>query len=145
MNEENGLRGGRQYYKDHLEEMDKHVLALESDSGGFTPRGFRTNANPELLAIMKEISKLLASAGADKVYGSGGGGADISPMAQSGVPLVGYLPDCHRYFDVHHSRHDNIASVNERELELGAACMATMLYVIADLEKTVTRNKIIKK
>lgn len=79
------------------------------------------------------------------VYDIGGGGADISPMAVDGVPLVGYRPDSHRYFDVHHSRHDVFASVNERELELGAACMATMIFIVADLEAALPRNRATQK
>ncbi len=139
MNEESGLRGGRAYYKAHLNEMDKHVLALESDSGGFTPRGFTTNADKEARVILEEIAKLLVNAGAGKVI-AGGGGADISPMGASGVILMGYRPDSHRYFDLHHSKNDVFATVNERELELGAACMATMLYIVADLEQTLKHN-----
>ncbi|MCB9832874.1 MAG: M20/M25/M40 family metallo-hydrolase [Planctomycetes bacterium] len=139
MNEENGLRGGTAYHLAHREEMAKHVLALEADAGGFTPRGFSTDARPEGKRILEEIARLLVNVDADKVWG-GGGGADISPMAADGVPLVGYRPDSHRYFDVHHSRHDVFASVNERELELGAACMASLLYIVADLEATLPRN-----
>ncbi len=139
MNEENGLRGGRAYYRAHLAEMDKHVLALESDSGGFTPRGFSSDAHKEAKIVLDEIAKLLVNAGAGKVYG-GGGGADVSPMRASGVILMGFRPDGHRYFDLHHSRNDVFSSVNERELELGAACIASMLYVVADLKDTLKHN-----
>ena len=139
MNEENGLRGGRAYYATHLKEMDKHVMALESDRGGFTPRGFTSNGRRGTMKALRAAAELLKNVGADRVY-AGGGGADISPMAQSGVPLVGFLPDCHRYFDVHHSVNDNFASVNERELELGAACMAVLCYVIADHEQPLPRK-----
>ncbi len=139
MNEENGLRGGTAYHEAHRDEMGRHVMALESDSGGFTPRGFTTNASADAKLILEEIASLLVNIDADKVW-AGGGGADISPMAVDGVPLVGYRPDSHRYFDVHHSSHDVFESVNERELELGAACMAVMLYIVADLEQALPRN-----
>ncbi|MFT7618163.1 MAG: carboxypeptidase Q [Planctomycetota bacterium] len=141
MNEENGLRGGRAYYKAHLDEMDKHVLALESDSGGFTPRGFTTDAHKEAKVVLEEIAQLLVNAGAGKVY-AGGGGADISPMRASGVLMMGYRPDSHRYFDLHHSKHDVFSSVNEREIELGSACIATMLFIVADLKETLKHNPI---
>ena len=118
-NEENGLRGGRAYAEAHKDELDKHVMALESDRGGFTPRGFTTNAAKDGLALLREAAALLDDAGCGRVY-PGGGGADISPMGPAGVPLVGFLPDSHRYFDVHHSANDVIENVNERELELGA-------------------------
>jgi hypothetical protein len=40
MNEENGLRGGKKY--EELSLLNKEIIffALESDSGGFSPRGF---------------------------------------------------------------------------------------------------------
>ncbi len=141
MNEENGLRGARAYYKAHKDEMDRHVLALESDSGGFTPRGFTTDAHPRARRILQEISWLLVNAGAGQVV-SGHTGADISPMRASGVVGVGFRPDGHRYFDLHHSRHDVFASVNERELELGAACIASLVYIVADMEHTLVSNRV---
>ncbi|MCA9319690.1 MAG: M20/M25/M40 family metallo-hydrolase [Planctomycetes bacterium] len=139
MNEENGLRGGRQYAIDHEDELSKHVMALESDRGGFTPRGFTTSAHSEGIEVLRHLASLLADVGAERVY-AGGGGADISPMAPYGVPLVGLMPDSHRYFDLHHSKNDCFATVNERELELGAACMAALCYLAADLEEPLPRN-----
>jgi len=70
----------------------------------------------------------------------GGGGADISPMAQDGVPLVGLYPDPQRYFDLHHSRADTLDRVNRRELHLGAAALAALLYLVADSEEPLPRN-----
>lgn len=139
MNEENGLAGGRAYYDDHREEMPNHVMALESDRGGFTPRGFTTDANRAAFAILTEIAGLFVQYGADRVE-RGGGGADISFLRQAGVPLVGYRPDPQRYFDLHHSERDTFDQVNERELELGTAAIAAMIYIVADLEETLPRN-----
>lgn len=139
MNEENGVRGGNAYYESHLADMGDHVFALESDRGGFVPRGFSTDANEEALAILRRIGALLGSIGADKVQ-PGGGGVDIGPMTKSGVVTMGLLPDSQRYFDVHHSENDVIAAVNERELELGAAAVATMIAVVADLPERIPAN-----
>lgn len=128
MNEENGLRGGIAYAaKDRPGE--KHIAAIESDMGGFNPRGFGIG---DSLAYTKIApwAPLLRSFGADQIN-LGGGAADISPLAQKGVPLMALLVDTHRYFDAHHSENDNLGSVNERELALGAAAMAILSYVIA--------------
>jgi carboxypeptidase Q len=38
-NEENGVKGGQQYGKTVKEKAEKHLFALESDAGGFSPRG----------------------------------------------------------------------------------------------------------
>lgn len=128
MNEENGLRGGIAYAaKDRPGE--KHIAALESDEGGFTPRGFGIG-DTAAYKRMSPWAPLLASFGADHIE-LGGGAADISPLAQKGVPLIALSVDTHRYFDMHHSENDNLGAVNERELALGAAAMAILTYVLA--------------
>jgi acetylornithine deacetylase/succinyl-diaminopimelate desuccinylase-like protein len=141
MNEENGLRGGRAYRAAHAETMERHVLAVESDRGGFAPRGFTSDAGPAALAILRDVVSLMAPARID-VMEPGYGGVDISPMAADGVPLVGFLPDSQRYFDVHHSANDTFEQINERELELGAGAMAALCFVIADMEGTLPRNEV---
>ncbi len=128
MNEENGLRGGIGYAaKDRPGE--KQIAAIESDEGGFNPRGFGIN---DTLAYRKisPWAPLLRSFGADRIE-LGGGAADISPLGQKGVPMIALSVDTHRYFDVHHSENDNLGAVNERELALGAAAMAILSYVLA--------------
>ena len=128
MNEENGLRGGIGYAaKDRPGE--KHIAALESDEGGFMPRGFGIG-DTAAYKRMSPWAPLLASVGADRIE-LGGGAADISPLAQKGVPLIALSVDTHRYFDSHHSDNDNLGAVNERELALGAAAMAILTYVLA--------------
>lgn len=141
MNEENGLAGARTYRSDHDAEMPRHVFALESDRGGFTPRGFTTNANPEALATLRAIGAGLETIGAERVV-RGSGGADVNPMMDAGVIVAGFLPDSQRYFDVHHSWNDTLDRVSARELQLGAAAMAALLYVVADMETTLPRNPV---
>ncbi|MFT7462072.1 MAG: carboxypeptidase Q [Pseudohongiellaceae bacterium] len=140
-NEENGLAGGKAYIGHHRDELSKHILALESDSGVFTPRGFTTDANPEARAILDAIAKLLSAAGAGRMT-TGHGGADIGPLAAHGTVLVGYDPDPQRYFDLHHSARDTLAAVNEREINLGAGVIAALIWIVADLELTLPRNPI---
>ncbi len=139
MNEENGTAGAKAYLAAHKDELDKHVFALESDRGGFTPRGFTTDANPEALAILAEMATHFTDFGAERML-RGRGGVDISVLREGGVPLVGFLPDPHRYFDLHHSWRDTIDQVNERELELGMAAIASLIYMVADMEETLPRN-----
>ncbi len=140
MNEENGVRGGNGYYGTHLDDMENHVFALESDRGGFTPRGFSTDANPAALSVLREIGGLLSSIGASPVD-PGYGGVDISPMRKSGVITMGFVPDGQRYFDFHHSRKDVLSAVNERELSMGSAAIAAMVGIVADLPQRLPRNK----
>ncbi len=139
MNEENGLRGGRAYRDAHKAEIERHVLAIESDRGGFAPRGFATNANPRAFEILRGITDLLHAGGTATLV-QGGGGADISPLEREGVIVMEYLPDAQRYFDYHHSERDTLDAVHPRELELGAAWMAAMVYFVADLDARLPRN-----
>jgi len=139
MNEENGTAGGRAYHQDHLGEMQQHVMALESDSGGFTPRGFGGSMNDEAFALFERMVAPLARTGASLAK-RGGGGSDIGPMAASKVPLVGFIPDSQRYFDYHHSVTDVIGAVNLRELHLGAAAIAGLVWQVANLDSPLPRD-----
>ena len=139
MNEENGLRGAHAYHDDHAEEMPNHVFALESDRGGFAPRGFTCDAGPAALPTVRAIAGLMSRASADRVT-PGGGGADVGPMARSGVITAGLVPVTHRYFDYHHSENDTLDKVHPRELNLGAGVMAAMCYVVADLPERLAPN-----
>lgn len=129
MNEENGLRGGIEYAKQAELKKEKHIAAMESDRGGFTPRGFTMSAPEEMKNKVKSWKPLLEAYGLTDFNGEGGG-ADIGPLAPQGVPLFGYLPDSQRYFDYHHTQEDTFDKVNKRELELGAAAMAALTFLI---------------
>ncbi|HEX6333672.1 MAG TPA: M20/M25/M40 family metallo-hydrolase [Flavisolibacter sp.] len=129
-NEENGLRGGNKYAEEAQRKGENHLFALESDAGGFTPRGFGFNATPARFAKITTWSTLLAPYGAGD-FKTGGGGADIGPLGRAlGTTLAGLRPDSQRYFDVHHARSDTFETVNKRELELGAVNMAALVYLV---------------
>ena len=129
MNEENGLRGGVTYADSARTKQEKHVAAIESDRGGFAPRGFGVVGDAAQRAKVMAWQPLLAPYGLHEI-GPGGGGADIGPLAQQGTLLLGLVPDSQRYFDYHHAASDVFEAVSERELALGAASMAAMLYLI---------------
>jgi hypothetical protein len=129
-NEENGLRGGTQYAAQAKAKGEKHLFALESDAGGFTPRGFSLEVSKEQMAKIKSWLPLLAPYGAQELT-SDGGGADIGPLNRAfGTPVGELSPDQQRYFDVHHARSDVFENVNKRELLLGAVNMAALIYLI---------------
>ncbi len=133
MNEENGLRGGKDYAQRVAANGPKHIAAIESDRGGFTPRGISIQAEPTTAAFKKVMgwAPLLSAINADH-FESGGSGADISSLKKNGTLTMGLLVDSHRYFDYHHSDNDTFDKVNERELQLGAAGMAIIAYVLAN-------------
>lgn len=129
MNEENGLRGGIQYADLAKKNNEKHIAAVESDAGGFTPRGFGIVGTPDQRAKVNPWKPLLAPYGLLEI-GPGGGGADIGLLAQLGTVLFGFKPDSQRYFDYHHTTVDRFEAVSQRELELGAASMAALVYLL---------------
>lgn len=128
-NEENGARGAKAYAaKDRSGE--KHVAAMESDGGGSTPKGFDVESDSLAFPKIARWAYLFDAIDADNIK-KGGSGTDVEPLYKMGVPAIGLRVDPHRYFDYHHSDHDTIDKVNERELELGAAAMAILAYVLA--------------
>jgi len=129
MNEENGTRGGRAYARYSAEAGEHHLAAMESDRGGFSPRGFHVDGNSSQVAYLQEFLPLFEPY-LVHVVKAGYGGVDIGPLKADGVPLIGVVPDSQRYFDVHHTAHDVFETVHRRELELGAATMASLIYLI---------------
>ena len=130
MNEENGSRGGDAYAEIAKKEGKKFIMAMESDAGGFTPRGFGfTCDQPKSLKIMS-WKNLFQPYGATE-FTLGGGGADIGPLIELGAATIGFNPDSQRYMDLHHARTDVFESVSERELNLGAIVMSQMIYMVS--------------
>jgi len=135
-NEENGTRGGRAYAKDHAAELPNTVLAVESDSGGFAPRGFSVAAKPEVedrvKARVADIGSLLASIGASRAT-IGHGGSDIGPLMPAGVPTLGLDTEGSTYFDIHHTDADTLDKVDPAALADDVAAVAALAYVVADM------------
>ena len=128
-NEENGLRGGNKYATESKLKNEKHFFALESDAGGFTPRGFSFDTSEKEFKLIKKFEKLFEDYGMNNFF-LGGSGADIGPLKDGLVILAGLRPDPQRYFDVHHAASDTFDKINKRELELGAAAMASLIYLM---------------
>jgi carboxypeptidase Q len=131
MNEENGLKGGRTYAREAERKREIHVAALESDAGGFTPNGFGLNMDSARKANVLRWKPLFLPYNIWQWEGDEDG-ADISPLTNGGkVPGIGLQVDSQRYFDVHHAATDVFSNVNRRELHLGAAAMASLVYLLS--------------
>ncbi|SEL80352.1 PA domain-containing protein [Aquimarina amphilecti] len=128
MNEENGLRGGKKYAKVAKSKNENHVFALESDAGGFTPRGFSFDCDSNNFDQIQSWKSLFEPY-LVHYFARGGSGADIGPLKKDGIVLAGLRPDSQRYFDYHHAKNDTFDAINKRELELGAATMASLVYL----------------
>ena len=129
MNEENGLRGASKYAEISKKNSLNHIFALESDAGGFSPRGFSFTSNDE---NFEEISKWksLFKPYLIHYFERGGSGADISALQTNDNVLAGLRPDSQRYFDFHHAANDTFDAINKRELELGVFAMTSLIYLV---------------
>lgn len=133
MNEENGLRGALRYAAIADSLNVKHIAAMESDRGGFAPRGFHLDGDSAAIEKVRSWKDLLLPYGLYD-FKNGGSGADVGQLkkGQEGILLAGFVPDSQRYFDFHHANTDVFSAVNKRELELGAASMAALMYLISE-------------
>jgi carboxypeptidase Q len=139
-NEENGLRGGRAYRDAHRHQLDKFVLAIESDAGVFKPRGFGFGGSDSAYAIVAQVGTLLERIEAGTISRPGGG-ADIGPLMRAGVPGMGLRVDGSRYFWYHHTAADTMDKLDPHEMALCVAAMAVMAYVVADLPEPLPRAR----
>lgn len=128
MNEENGLKGGLAYNDSALARKEEHILAIESDAGGFSPRGFGLAMEENERRQIQSYRHLFLPYGVYD-FEREEGGADISPMQRRGVSCAGLHPDPQRYFDLHHTANDVFEQINHRELKLGAVALAQMVYL----------------
>jgi carboxypeptidase Q len=134
-NEENGGRGGQAYRDRHREELSKHVMMMESDSGVFRPLGFGFTGSESARQTVKAIAMLLRGLAADQI-GPAGGGADIGPSVQEGkMPSMSLEVDGSKYFLIHHTEADTIDKIDPVEMAKCAAAVAVMTYVVADLPR----------
>ena len=140
MNEENGLRGGNKYAEEAFKNGENHIFALESDAGAFTPRGFYFDTDESNFAQILSWKQLFKPY-LIHFFELGGSGADIGPLKTPYNVLSGLKPDSQRYFDHHHSANDTFETIHKRELELGAATMTALVYLI-DKYGLVTKPKL---
>ena len=129
MNEENGNAGGIAYAANAKEKNEIHFAALETDAGGFSPRGFDMEGTTAQFEKLKTFASLLKPFNLH-YFEQGGSGTDIEPLKDGKVALIGLVTDSQRYFEVHHSALDVFEKVNKRELHMGAASLAALIYLI---------------
>ena len=129
INEENGQRGAIKYNEESKAKNENHVFAIESDAGGFSPRGFSIDSNDEKFKIIEKWS-IYFKPYLIHHFEKGRSGADISFLKNKNNVLVGFRTDSQRYFEYHHSENDVFSSINKRELELGAASIASLIYLV---------------
>jgi Zn-dependent M28 family amino/carboxypeptidase len=131
MNEESGSEGAVAYHDAAVAEAERHVAAMEADSGAGRPTGVHVTAGEGGLEQVRRLAAPLAAIGAADV-GPDGGGADVAPLQYLGVPLLSVKQDTSRYFDWHHGAADTFDKVVPRELAEASAAFAWMAWALAD-------------
>jgi hypothetical protein len=130
VSEENSGNGAREYARLAGEKKETHLLALESDNGGYQPIGFQLgNTAGDAPARATRWRSLLEPYRLN-VFEKGNGGADVEPLMALGATVGEIIPESQRYFDYHHTTIDTMDKVNPRELQLGAAAMAALVYLV---------------
>ena len=138
-NEENGLRGANAYAERYAAAASDHVFALESDVGVFAPASLGFSGSAAARAVMAHVGSLLTPLGMPEI-GTGGGGADIGPIAQAGnVPTMAYLGDPSRYFVIHHTAADTVDRIAADEVSKAAAAIAVVTYAVAEMPERLPK------
>ncbi|HMK06755.1 MAG TPA: M28 family peptidase, partial [Flavobacterium sp.] len=129
MNEEYGGKGGDKYNELAQKNNENHIFALESDCGGFTPRGFTIEGSEANIKMVQDYKNLFEPYFIH-IFMKGHTGSDIEPLQSPNILKAGLRPDTQRYFDYHHAATDTFDAIDKRELELGAATMAALIYLV---------------
>ena len=137
-NEENGMRGAKEYAKRHGDDLKNHVLAIESDSGVFNPTGYGFLGSGKGMETIQAVGKLLDPIKAGEIK-KGCRGADVLKLITGGVPVMHLEVDREKYFWFHHTDADTTDKLNPAEFNRCVASMAIMAFTVADLEETLAR------
>jgi carboxypeptidase Q len=139
MNEENGLRGSKQYAKDHETEWPDHFAAIETDGGAGHPIGINIHGKPEVKAMLKAVGAILQESGAGMLNLVEHCGADIEPMEKADVPAFAPIQDSRFYFNYHHTAADTLDKIVPKELAENSAVVAVLAYALANSEQLLPR------
>ncbi len=142
MDEEIAQRGGNKYAGQANAHGEEHYFAIESDRGAFTPRGFSIDSDDTRLKAMQSLKPYFEPYGMHEIF-AGFSGVDIVPLKNyyDEVTLAGLHTDTQRYFDLHHAASDTFDQVNRREMQLGSAAMAAVIYLVDILDLLIINNK----
>src|SRR5437764_4007012 len=139
MNEENGLAGSKQYWKDHEKEMSSHLAAMETDGGAGHPLGINIKGKPEVKKMLALVAAILQESGAGMLNFVEHCGADIEPLEKADVPAFSPIQDSRFYFNYHHTAADTLDKIVPKELAENSAVVAVVTYALANMEQPLPR------
>ncbi|MEM7277501.1 MAG: M28 family peptidase [Pseudomonadota bacterium] len=132
--EEVGLLGGHSYAKLHADEMDKHILAAESDFGADKIWRFETRFGDGALPYARAIQKMLEPLGISAGHNQAFGGPDVSMLPKLGVPVVTPRQSGWDYFDLHHTADDTFDKIDQSKMNQNVAAYAVFAYLAAEMD-----------
>jgi Zn-dependent M28 family amino/carboxypeptidase len=138
-NEENGVRGGRGYARDHQNELANHQAAIESDLGPGHPLGIFYDGDPSMEKVMGPAMSVLRLQGAG-VLRPNETGTDIIPISVAGVPTFDPIQDARTYFNYHHSAADTLDKINPETNRENTALLAVLGYFLANLDQKLPHH-----
>lgn len=133
-NEEFGLSGAKAYAAQHKDQLDRHVLGLESDLGAFRPYGLAARVSPDRLPLVRTIQSVLEPLGVAYLGTEASGGADVGHLRPLGVPVMDIKTDAEPYFDLHHTANDTFDKVDPELVRLNVAAFAVIAYLAAEAD-----------
>ena len=139
MNEENGLRGSKQYAKDNEKEMSNHFAVMETDGGAGHPLGINIKGNPEVKKMLAPVAAILQESGAGMLNLVEHCGADIELLEKAGVPAFSPIQDSRFYFNYHHTAADTLDKIVPKELVENSAVVAVAAYALVNMEQPLPR------
>jgi len=131
-NEEFGLSGGKQYVLAHEAELDRHAAAIEADLGAGRVFRFESKVSSDDLPAAIRLADLLIPLGIPYRSNETGGGADVGPLRERGVPMFELQHDASKYFEIHHTEADTIDRVEKKDLAFNVAAYATIAWALAE-------------
>jgi hypothetical protein len=130
-NEEFGLSGAREYARLAGEEAARHVIAMEADFGAGPVWRVQSRVAPESVAALGVMHESLKPLQIELGGNEARGGSDLGPLRALGVPLLDLTHDGSKYFDVHHTANDTLATVDAKALDQSVAAYAVAAYLAA--------------
>ena len=132
--EEVGLHGARAYAEAHKDELDRHMLASESDFGAGVIWQFQSRFGESELAKANTMARVLRRLGVGPGNNMAGGGPDVTPLRQAGVPVFTLRQNGWDYFDLHHTPDDTLDKVDLEALRQNVAAWAATIYLASEMD-----------
>jgi carboxypeptidase Q len=133
-NEEAGLDGSRAYTAAALESDDRHVVGIEADSGAGRVYALSSGVGEEALPMVEAMRAVLAPLGIEGGDNTATGGADLSTLRDTGMPVLSLDQDMSQYFDWHHTANDTLDKIDPEALRHAVAAYAAVVWIAANVE-----------